>query len=97
MKIPLILAGVLFAAAVAAFAATAAGNSRPSTVAPVIRPAVSPEASRAPIAGTPSPSGPFAVYSPPPPTPTPRTTPNPTPVMIRPQAPSTHSDEDEGD
>ncbi len=100
MRSTLILAGALFAAAVVALAVTAITNNRPVALSPATRPVVNSEASPRPSAGTPPPSGPFAVYSPPPPTPTPRTAPTPepappTPLVTRPQAPPSHGDGDE--
>jgi hypothetical protein len=99
MRTPLILAGALFMAAVAALVITASGSSGPITVSPVTGPAVKTDASHSPTVSTPSPAGPFAVYSPPPPTPMPRATPAPTPAIVTPQAPSSRGDEDdeEGD
>ncbi len=100
MRTPLLLAGALFVAAVAALAVTAITNNRPLALSPATRPIVNSEASPRPGGGTPPPSGPFAVYSPPPPTPTPRTAPTPepappTPVVTRPQAPPSESDGDD--
>jgi hypothetical protein len=100
MRFPLILAGALFAAAVAALAVTAITNNHPVALSTATRPFVNSEPSHPPSAGPPSPSGPFAVYSPPPATPAPRTAPTtapaaPAPVMTRPQAPPSHGDGDE--